>query len=78
MKNPGLGVQPCQRGVVGDADLGAKGSQFIESALLSAIRIGRRQHPQSPASLHMPTKTIGQIPNTTPANERHQHVDAIS
>ena len=77
VEDPRLRVEPRRRSVVRDLDLGAEPLQLVESALLRAVRVRRRQDPQRLACLAMPPQRVGQRPHAAPADERHDDVDRV-
>ena len=63
--------------VIRHADVRAKIGERIQGPALGRPRICRREHAQFTAALTIATKGIEQRGDTTPADERHDKVDAI-
>lgn len=77
VEDPGLGVQPGGAAVIGDLDLPADLDELLQRRSLGRSGVGRGQHPERAAGLAMATQGREQRTDAAPADEGHDHVDAV-
>ena len=77
MKQPGLGVEPRGRLIVGDANVGAEVAKFIERPRFGRSRVRRRQHPELASRLTVGAERIEHRRDPAAPNEGHDDVDAV-
>ena len=77
VEDPGLGMEPGRREVVGDPHVRTDGGELVERALLRRARVGRGEHAELSAVFAVAAQARQQWRDPAAPDEGHHGVDCV-